>query len=62
LVNRLRKLEDVESAVYLRGGGLNIFGEMHRIAQRQFHWQRGYLNLPQFYRYSSRQWSTPHPR
>jgi hypothetical protein len=52
LVNRLRKLENVESAVYLRGGGFNIFGELHRIVQRQFHWQRGYLNLPQFYRYA----------
>ena len=52
LVNRLRKLEDVESAIYLRGGGFNIFGELHRIGQRQFHWQRGYLNLPQFYRYA----------
>ena len=26
--------------------------EMHRIAQRQFHWQHGYYNLPQLYRYS----------
>lgn len=52
LVNRLRKLEDVESAVYLRGGNFNVLGELHRIAQRQFHWQRGYLNLPQFYRYA----------
>ena len=52
LVNRLRKLEDVESAVYLRGSDFNVFGELHRIAQRQFHWQRGYLNLPQFYRYA----------
>ena len=47
-----RKLEDVESVVYLRGGDFNVFGELHRIAQRQFHWQRGYLNLPQFYRYA----------
>jgi hypothetical protein len=52
LVNRLRKLEDVESAVYLRGGNFNVFGELHRIAQRTFHWQRGYLNLPQLYRYA----------
>ena len=52
LVNRLRNLEDVESALYLRDGELDIFGELHRIAQRQFHWQRGYLNLPQFYRYA----------
>ena len=52
LVNRLRKLENVESAVYLSGANFNIFDELHRIAQRQFHWQRGYLNLPQFYRYA----------
>jgi hypothetical protein len=52
LVNRLRKLEDIESAVYLQGRKFNILDEMHRIAQRQFHWQRGYLNLPQFYRYA----------
>jgi hypothetical protein len=52
LVNRLRKLEDVESAAYLGGGDINIVAELHRIAQRQFHWQRGYLNLPQFYRYT----------
>jgi len=50
LVNRLRKLEDIEAAVYLAGTKLNVFGELHRIAQRTFHWQRGYFNLPQFYR------------
>jgi hypothetical protein len=49
-INRLRSLENVEAGRYL-GKGLNIFGEMHRIVQRQFHWQRGYLNLPHFYRY-----------
>ena len=52
LANRLRKLEDIESAVYLQGAEFNIYGELHRIVQRQFHWQRGYLNLPQFYRYA----------
>jgi hypothetical protein len=50
-INRLRQLENVESAIYL-GGSFNIFNEMHRIAQRQFHWQRGYFNVPQFYRYA----------
>jgi hypothetical protein len=50
LVNRLRKLEDIEAAVYLRGTEFNVFGELHRIAQRTFHWQRGYFNRPQFYR------------
>ncbi len=43
-INRLRGLENVEAGRYL-GNGLNIFGEMHRIAQRQFHWQHGYLSL-----------------
>ncbi len=52
LVNRLRQLENVESAAYLGGGTFNVFGELYRIAQRQFHWQRGYYNLPQIYRYT----------
>jgi hypothetical protein len=48
--NRVRKLEDVESAVYLKVH--DVLMEIHRIAQRQFHWQHGYYNLPQLYRYS----------
>ena len=50
-INRLRALENVESARYL-SGEFTILGEMHRIAQRQFHWQRGYFNTPQVYRYA----------
>jgi hypothetical protein len=50
-INRLRALENVESARYL-SGDFTIWGEMHRIAQRQFHWQRGYFNTPQVYRYA----------
>jgi hypothetical protein len=50
-INRLRALENVESARYL-SGDLTIWGEMNRIAQRQFHWQRGYFNTPQVYRYT----------
>jgi hypothetical protein len=50
-ISRLRALENVEAARYL-SGDFNIWGEMHRIAQRQFHWQRGYFNTPQFYRYA----------
>lgn len=52
LVNRLRKLEGIESALYLRHPKLSILDEMHRIAQRQFHWQDGYFNRPQMYRYT----------
>ena len=50
-INRLRALENVEYARYL-SGDFTIWGEMHRIAQRQFHWQRGYFNTPQVYRYA----------
>jgi hypothetical protein len=50
-INRLRALENVESARYL-SGDFTIWGEMHRIWQRQFHWQRGYFNTPQIYRYA----------
>jgi hypothetical protein len=51
LVNRLRKLENLESAIYLQGG-FDVLDEIHRIVQRQFHWQRGYFNVAQFYRYA----------
>lgn len=46
--NFLRKLENAESSLYL--DKINIFNEMHRIGQRQFSWQRGYLNKADFYR------------
>lgn len=50
-INRLRALENVEYGRYL-SGDFTFWGEMHRIAQRQFHWQRGYFNTPQVYRYA----------
>jgi hypothetical protein len=48
MANVLRKLENVEVAHGLKDQ--SVFREMSRIANRQFDWQRGYLNLPQFYR------------
>jgi hypothetical protein len=50
-INRLRALENIEAARYL-SGDFTIWGEMNRIVQRQFHWQRGYFNTPQVYRYA----------
>ncbi len=50
-INRLHSLENTEAAHYL-AGQFTIWGEMHRIAQRQFHWQRGYFNAQQIYRYA----------
>jgi hypothetical protein len=48
VVNALNDLEDAESGLWLLNNSVRL--EMHRIAQRQFHWQRGFLNIPQFYR------------
>jgi hypothetical protein len=48
LVNALRKLEDSESGMLLKRR--SVFEELHRISHRQFPWQRGYLNVPHFYR------------
>jgi hypothetical protein len=48
LVNYLRKLEEQEYIVF--GGSKDILKEMYRIAGRQFDWQRGYFNVPLFYR------------
>jgi len=49
VVNRLRSLEDVEHMRYFTGN--IVRNELHRMGQRQFHWQRGYFNGPQLYRY-----------
>lgn len=47
-VNWLRKLENVEYRTQKKRQ--DIFVEMGRIAARQFDWQRGFVNIPQFYR------------
>ena len=47
-VNRLRDLENSEYRIQKKHE--DIFIELGRIAARQFDWQRGYINIPQFYR------------
>lgn len=47
-VNWLRKLEKAEYRIQKKRRDILI--EMGRIAARQFDWQRGFVNLPQFYR------------
>ena len=47
-INYLRKLEEVEYKIGPNTG--SIFMEMIRIKNRQFDWQRGFFNVPQFYR------------
>ena len=49
-VNYLRSLEGAEAGIYLRR--LDVLAEMPRIGHREFPWQRGYLNVAQFYRYA----------
>jgi hypothetical protein len=46
--NWLRRLENAEYRVQKKKEDILI--EMGRIAARQFDWQRGYVNIPQFYR------------
>ncbi len=47
-VNLLRRIEDLEFKAHKQNE--DIFLELGRIAARQFDWQRGFVNLPQFYR------------
>ena len=50
LAHQLRELEDAEAGVYLNR--TDVLNEMHRIAHRQFPWQRGFFNVVEFYHYS----------
>jgi hypothetical protein len=46
--NVLRELENAEDGIVLQRA--NVLREMHRLAQRQFEWKRGFLSMPQLYR------------
>lgn len=48
VVNLLRRIDDLDFTVKM--ARMNIFRELFRTTGRQFDWQRGYLNVPQFYR------------
>jgi hypothetical protein len=50
LVNELRELENAESSFSLARS--DVFFELHRIAQRQFPWQRGHFHAPQFFKWA----------
>lgn len=49
LVNCLRVIENADAGQFLKH--FNVLLEMHRIAQRQFEWQRGFNNVGRVYRY-----------
>ncbi len=44
----LNKLENAEDGIFLEKH--DVFNEMARIVQRQFPWQRGFMNAPHLYR------------
>lgn len=48
LVNLVRQIEEADDRAFLRSN--DVLYEMHRLTQRQFEWQRGYANMPRFYR------------
>lgn len=48
LYNTLMKLENADDSLSIPRIG--ILAEMHRLGQRQFEWQRGFLSLVNFYR------------
>jgi len=47
-MNGLRGLENAEDGLTLKR--VSVLKELHRLSQRQFEWQRGFLNMPQLYR------------
>ncbi len=47
-MNALSKYENAYDGQVLKR--INVLQEMHRLIQRQFDWQNGYINKPQFYR------------
>ena len=48
VTNALARLENAQDGLTLRR--VNVLREMHRLGQRQFEWQRGFLSYSQFYR------------
>lgn len=48
VVRNLRRLENAEARSRLKRK--NVMDELPRITARQFDWQRGWFNIPQFYR------------
>lgn len=48
LTELVRKIEESDDRAFLREN--DVLYEMHRLTQRQFEWQRGFINQPRFYR------------
>lgn len=48
LANLIQRIEEADDRAFLQGN--DVLYEMHRLTQRQFEWQRGFANMPRFYR------------
>lgn len=48
LVELVQRIEEADDRSFLRSN--DVLYEMHRLSQRQFEWQRGFANMPRFYR------------
>ena len=48
LVKLVQRIEEADDRAFLQSN--DVLYEVHRLTQRQFEWQRGFLNLPRFYR------------
>jgi hypothetical protein len=48
LVKLVQRIEEADDRRFLQSN--DVLYEMHRLTQRQFEWQRGFTNMPRFYR------------
>jgi len=48
LTKLVQCIEEADNRTFLRSR--DVLYEMHRLSQRQFEWQRGFANMPRFYR------------
>ncbi|UYY58008.1 hypothetical protein [Sphingomonas sp. S2-65] len=48
LVKLVQRIEEADDGAFLQSN--DVLYEMHRLTQRQFEWQRGFANMPRFYR------------
>lgn len=48
LTKLVQRIEEADDRKFLRSN--DVLYEMHRLTQRQFEWQRGFANMPRFYR------------
>lgn len=48
LAKLIQRIEEADDRAFLESN--DVLYELHRLTQRQFEWQRGFANMPRFYR------------